>query len=145
MNLFLPGSSKKNWEDSLSRIYKNLNITLFVILILILLGGLGFNVKNNRLYLLNYKIPNISNFPGKENFPSYGITRAFVLLMHGKYNESMNLNRYSFNLLIFVLINLTVCMVSFFLESSIFYIVHPFLFLASYFGLLGRIMKINLL
>jgi hypothetical protein len=43
------------------------------------------------------------------------------------------------------LINLTVCMVSFFLESSIFYIVHPFLFLASYFGLLGRIMKINLL
>jgi hypothetical protein len=135
----------KNWEDKLFRIYKNLNISLFAILILILLCGLVFHVKNNTLYLVNYEIPNISNLPDRENFPSYGITRGFVLLMHGKYNESMNLNRNSLNLLIFVLINLAVCLVSLFIKSRLLYIIHPFLFLVSYFGLLGKIMKINLL
>jgi len=145
MDLLLLKSSTKNLEERLSRIYKNLNISLFVILMLILLGGLGFNVKNNKLYLLNYGIPNISNSPDNKNFPSYGITRAFVLLMHGKYDESMNLNSNSLNLLIFVLINLTICLISFFIKSRLCYIVHPFLFLASYFGLLGKIMKINFL
>jgi hypothetical protein len=132
-----------NREGEIVHVYQKINATIFVIMMLMLLAGIILDVSYGKLYFLNCEIPRISNFPHQETFPSYGITRAFVLLMHGQYDRSLQFNSNALNLLIFILFNSAICMFSYFRKSRFWIVVHPFLFLVSYFGLLGKILAIS--
>jgi hypothetical protein len=126
-------------------IYKKANLVLFIILMTILLCSLVLNVKSNRIFLFNWELPDISYSSFSKNFPSYGLTRAFILLIHGDYTTSITFNRNAINFLVFILLNLLMCMVSFFTKSKFYPFFHFNLFFLSYIGLLRDIMKLYFL
>jgi hypothetical protein len=126
-------------------LYKRINLFFFAIFVFILFSAFVLNVKNNRVYLFNYELPDLSYSSSNKLFPSHGLTRSFIFLMHGEYEKSKSYNNNAKNLLIFIILNLLFCLISFFSKFQFYPLFHFFLFLISYIGILGNVLKLYFL